>query len=228
MPTSTNARDCSADVRREITSLPRLDTPSIRQLRKRYSSAFRSEPADAVYRFVCSLLVDGSWAQRVIAWEVLAAHPAAFRLLNDHEIEKMSKGLADWGSVDLFGVTVLGQAWREGLVSDGKIHSLTQSSDRWRRRLALVATVPLNSKARGGKGDTRRTLQICRNLMDDRDDMVVKAMSWALRELAKRDPEIVKEFIELDSERIASRVKREVLNKLRTGRKATAVEQRNM
>jgi hypothetical protein len=196
--------ELAAAVRREFASLPRLDAPSIRQVRQRYSRALRAESSGSVYRFVCALLDGGGWPERVVAWEVLASHPAAFETLNDKEIDRMAEGLADWGSVDLFGVTVLGQAWREGLVSDGKIHSLTQSSDRWRRRLALVATVPLNSKARGGKGDTRRTLQICRNLMDDRDDMVVKAMSWALRELAKRDPEIVKDFIELDEERIAS------------------------
>jgi 3-methyladenine DNA glycosylase AlkD len=29
-------------------------------------------------------------------------------------------------------------------------------------------------------------------LVDDRDDMVVKAMSWALRELAKHDPKAVR------------------------------------
>ena len=131
----------------------------------------------------------------------------------------MAKGLADWPSIDLFGVTVLGQAWREGLVTDRKIHSWAKSSDRWRRRLALVATVPLNLKARGGNGDSRRTLQVCRILLDDRDDMVVKAMSWALRELAKRDPEVVADFTELNADRLAPRVKREVGNKLRTGRK---------
>jgi 3-methyladenine DNA glycosylase AlkD len=31
------------------------------------------------------------------------------------------------------------------------------------------------------------TLEVCRALIDDRDDMVVKALSWALRELANRN-----------------------------------------
>ena len=57
----------------------------------------------------------------------------------------------------------------------------------------MVSTVSLNNNARGGKGDTTRTLNICKMLVADRDDMVVKALSWALRELAKRDPEPVKE-----------------------------------
>lgn len=211
--------ELSKAVLKEIASLPRLDTPSVRQIRKRYSRVLRNEPGRFVYSFALSLLKTGRWPARVIAWEVLAEHKDAFEFLSDREVEKMATGLNDWGSVDLFGVTVLGQAWREELVSDRKIRSWAKSSDRWRRRLALVATVPLNSKARGGRGDARRTLELCRILLEDRDDMVVKALSWALRELAKQKPAIVEEFIELEDDRIAALVKREVRNKLSTGRK---------
>ena len=53
--------------------------------------------------------------------------------------------------------------------------------------------------------------------MKDRDDMVVKAVSWALRELAKRDPRAVRDF--LARQPVAARVAREVRNKLTTGLK---------
>ena len=49
--------------------------------------------------------------------------------------------------------------------------------------------------------------------------MVVKAMSWALRELAKRDPAAVKRFMKEEGDDLAARVKREVGNKLATGLK---------
>jgi 3-methyladenine DNA glycosylase AlkD len=214
-----SSAELSKAVQQELASLPRLDTPSVRQIRQRYSRILRNEPGRFVYSFVLSLLNAGDWPARVVAWEVLATHPGAFGFLNDGEVEKMANGLNDWGSTDLFGVTVVGQAWREGLVSDKKIRSWTKSADRWRRRLALVATVPLNSKARAGRGDARRTLEVCRMLLEDRDAMVVKALSWALRELGKQDPAVVQEFIELHEDRIATLVKREVRNKLRTGKK---------
>jgi 3-methyladenine DNA glycosylase AlkD len=82
-----------------------------------------------------------------------------------------------------------------------------------------VATVPLNNQARGGSGDTARTLAVCRLLLSDRDDMVVKAMSWALRELAKRDALAVKAFLKKERPLLAPRVIREVENKLATGLK---------
>lgn len=219
-----NPTKLAKTVRNELASLAQVNAPSVRQITKTYSRALRTTPPQVVLRFVYSLLLGAKWSERVIAWEVLASHRAAFQLLNDRHIEKMAKGLDDWASVDLFGVTILGQAWRSGLVSDEKILSWTRSRDRWRRRLVLVGTVPLNSKARGGKGDVIRTLRVCRTLVDDRDDMVVKAMSWALRELAKREPAAVRAFIEEEGERLASRVKREVWNKLTTGRKSLKVQ----
>ena len=48
-------------------------------------------------------------------------------------------------------------------------------------------------------------------------DMVVKALSWALRELVFRDPGAVRDF--LDGHDVARRVRREVITKLETGRK---------
>jgi len=83
----------------------------------------------------------------------------------------------------------------------------------------VVSTVPLNNKARGGRGDAERTLLICRMLVNDRDDMVVKALSWALRELSKRDLDSAKKFLEENERALAPRVIREVRNKLHTGLK---------
>jgi 3-methyladenine DNA glycosylase AlkD len=79
--------------------------------------------------------------------------------------------------------------------------------------------VPLNNKARGGSGDARRTLAVCDLLIGDREDMVVKAMSWALRELAKRDAASVNAFVAANQELLAKRVLREVNAKLTTGLK---------
>ena len=49
--------------------------------------------------------------------------------------------------------------------------------------------------------------------------MVVKALSWALRELSKRDPTAVQRFLEQHHGVLAARVVREVRNKLSTGLK---------
>lgn len=99
------------------------------------------------------------------------------------------------------------------------IHGWARSPDSWWRRAALVCTVALNSKARRGTGDTPRTLAVCKLLLTDRDDMVVKAMSWALRELIPHYREALEAFVARHENELAARVVREVRTKLATGLK---------
>jgi 3-methyladenine DNA glycosylase AlkD len=82
-----------------------------------------------------------------------------------------------------------------------------------------VSTVAFNVRSQGGKGDTGRTLVICKLLVGDHEDMVVKALSWALRQLVYFDPTAVEMFLQEHEHLLAGRVKREVGNKLRTGLK---------
>jgi 3-methyladenine DNA glycosylase AlkD len=119
----------------------------------------------------------------------------------------------------MFAVLVAGQAWRRDQISDAAIHEWAHQSDRWWRRAALVATVPLNVRAQGGRGSPEKTFEICELLLDDRDDMVVKGMSWALREAVVHDASGVRAFLKRHEARLAARVRREVSTKLGTGRK---------
>jgi len=215
----TTSADVAATIRHDARRLAGASTPDVRAIRRRYSKLLADEPAGFVLAVVKSLLAEKTWTVRVIAFELLVGHRAAMSRLSASMVEEMAVGLSDWGSVDLLGVTVAGTAWREGRVSDAHVLRWARSKDRWRRRLSLVATVPLNSKARGGSGDAERTLALCRLHADDRDDMVVNALSWALRELSKRNARSVVKFLREEDARLAPRVMREVRTKLETGRK---------
>lgn len=85
--------------------------------------------------------------------------------------------------------------------------------------MAVVSTVALNQKSHGGKGDVKQTIEICSLVIEDHADLVVKALSWALRELSKVDKNNVANFIEQHKNKLHKRVVREVNNKLTTGRK---------
>jgi 3-methyladenine DNA glycosylase AlkD len=57
-------------------------------------------------------------------------------------------------------------------------------------------------------------------LAADRDDMVVKALSWALRSLVRHEPTLVRTFLTRHGDVLAARVRREVKAKLETGLKS--------
>ncbi|MFA6403277.1 MAG: DNA alkylation repair protein [Salinivirgaceae bacterium] len=154
-----------------------------------------------------------------IAFEYLQTEKNLYKWLTEEYIESIEKNLDNWLSVDYFGAIVVGCAWRENLISTKKVKHYLSSDNFWIRRIAIVATVSLNQKARGGHGDSKRTLEICRLVVDDHQEMIVKALSWALRELAKIDKEPVIEFISEYKDRLHKKVLREVNNKLETGLK---------
>ena len=214
-----NAARVVSDIRSDLRRHGEGTVGSVRLVRRKWSKALKQEPAKLVMDVVIALAGGGTWPERLVAFELLESHPGAFGMLNASCVTALAKGFADWASVDHFGVTVAGPAWRDGLLPDATVRGWTKSDDRWRRRLALVSTVRLNTPARGRTGDAARTLSVCRLLIEDRDDMVVKAMSWALRELAKRDPAAVRRFLKDEGDNLPARVRREVTNKLTTGLK---------
>ena len=159
---------------------------------------------------------------RIWAYEVVHFHRPTFRALDAATIESLGQGIADWASVDVLGGYLAGPAWVTRQIGDQDVHRWARSPDRWWRRTALVATTGLNTKTRGGYGDAPGTLAVCQILIDDRDDMVVKALSWSLRVLAPHDPPAVQHFLTTNHHRLAARVKRETRNKLTTGLKTPA------
>jgi 3-methyladenine DNA glycosylase AlkD len=214
-----NADKLAAEIAARIRLLPNLKTEDVRGVRREFSKRLSKATPRIVIDAALRLMDRQAIEHRFVAYELVSKHPAALASLGAKELERFGRGIDSWGAVDMFACYLAGPAWRERQVPDKLIHNWAHSKNRWRRRAALVSTVPLNSKARGGSGDTPRTLAVCRALVGDRDDMVVKALSWALRELSKRDPEAVDQFLDEHQSVLAARVVREVRNKLSTGLK---------
>lgn len=215
---ASSAEDVASEIAEKIRALPTMKTDAVRAVRREFSKRLAKSPSAFVIEIALRLFGEPA-IHRFVAFELVQHHPAAASSLRHKELELFGRGMSEWSQVDCFACYLSGPAWREGQVSDDVIHRWARSKDRWWRRAALVSTVPLNNKARGGSGDTERTLEVCRMLLADRDDMVVKAMSWALRELSKRDPGAVRQFLIDHRDQIALRVTREVGNKLATGLK---------
>jgi 3-methyladenine DNA glycosylase AlkD len=201
----------------EIRDLPVRNTPNVRAVRRRYSRRIQRANPEFVLELARMLLK--KYGYRWLAYELIANHAEAFKLIGEAELEALGRGIDSWGSVDAFARILAGPVWLNGQVPDSLIDRWARSEDHWWRRAALVSTVALNVRSHGGLGDVERTLGVCRLLAADEDNMVIKALSWALRELVVHDAKAVKEFLDEHDGVLAARVKREVQNKLATGRK---------
>jgi 3-methyladenine DNA glycosylase AlkD len=217
MPESLDATTLLPEITKRLRGLKSHTTTNVRALRREYSRRIRDADARSVVALSDELQRSGL-VHRFFPDELIANHAGAMKSLTNTDVERLGRGMDSWDKVDCFGTIVGGPAWRMGRIDDALVAKWARSRDRWWRRAALVCTTKLN--VRGTTGDAKRTLAVCEILVNDRDDMVVRAMSWALRALAQRDPKSVERFVEQNRARLAPRVLREVGNKLRTGLKS--------
>jgi 3-methyladenine DNA glycosylase AlkD len=193
------------------------DTTALRRVRQEFSRRIVDATPQSVVQLALYLLDEDSDLLRFIAYEIVSHHELTFDQLMRDDLLKLGEGLNSWSSVDCFAMYLSGPMWVRGRVPDKTITAWARSKDRWWRRAALVSTVPLSR--RGSADDLLKVARICTLLAADRDDMVVKALSWALREVAKKHPEEASSFLADHRHVLAARVVREVNNKLTTGLK---------
>ena len=181
----------------------------LRARRRELSRQMRNAGGQEVIDAALDLLGRG---ERFIAYELIQHHRRAPSLMTEKLLVTLAATLHSWDSVDMFAMYLSGPAWLNGRIGARTIEKWTRSKDRWWRRAALASTILLS---RAGRVD--EVIPICERLAGDRDDMVVKALSWALREASKKDARAAKRFI--DTHDVAARVRREVTSKLTTGLK---------
>jgi 3-methyladenine DNA glycosylase AlkD len=217
MKTSPENIRLAKEIRARLNQLTVLSTPMIRAIRREFSRRIADATPESVVQLALHLLKQNSDLLRFFSYELLSNHRPAFERLTMDDLLKLGKGLNSWSSVDCFAMYLSGPLWAQGRVSKQTIATWARSQDHWWRRTSLVSTVALSR--RGNPGDLRNVLRICALLAADKEDMVVKALSWALREIAKKHPEDATSFLEKHRHALAARVVREVNNKLKTGLK---------
>jgi len=178
-----------------------------RELSRRMRDASGAEVIETALQFL-------DRGERLIAYELVQHHADAASRMDERMLRRFAVNLESWDAVDMFSMYLAGPAWLAGRIDAKVIEKWTKSPDRWWRRAALASTILLSRAGR-----TAEALAICARLTGDRDDMVVKAMSWAIREASKKDKAAAQRFI--DEHEVAARVRREVMSKLRTGLKSS-------
>ena len=212
MEQGIGAHRFAKEIASRLAGLSSRTTPAARSVRREYSRMLAKAQPDLVVRIALLLAKRRDFACRFVAYEIVQHHRTAVAGLTLDDLLQLGDGIDSWGAVDCFACYLSGPAWRDGRLSSAVIRGWARSEDRWWRRAALVSTVALSR--RGEVEDVRRVIAVCGLAVSDRDDMVVKAMSWALRELAKKHQEAAERFLAQHRGGLAARVIREVQNKI--------------
>ena len=207
----------SSSILRDLRSVDVRTVPALRPIRRKWSKELASASPQEILQVARGILASGEAEFRFIAYELVHFHKPARKSLQKGEVEVLAHEMQSWDAVDAFSYYISGPAWRDGQISDDVMAKWAASKNRWWRRASLASTIPLSR--RHTPEDIERVLSLCALLVADRDDMVVKAMSWALREVARQNPSAATQFVDAYGDALAPRVLREVKNKLQTGLK---------
>ena len=99
--------------------------------------------------------------------------------------------LTNWANTDLMCTVLVSETVSKDPRLTERLLEWTESENRWRRRAAAVSLVPI--ARRGERLD--ETFRIADKLMEDQDNMVQKGVGWLLKEMSKKHPVEVRDYL---------------------------------
>jgi 3-methyladenine DNA glycosylase AlkD len=101
---------------------------------------------------------------------------------------KNSKNINNWDLVDLSAPNIIGN-FLQGK-SKKVLYELAKSKNLWERRIAVLASFSFIKKE-----EFEDAIAISESLLDDKEDLIHKAVGWMLREIGKRNKEELLYFL---------------------------------
>lgn len=116
------------------------------------------------------------------------------------------KAVNNWDLVDLSADKILGEYL---LDKDKKIlHEFSISDNLWERRIAIISTFAFIKR-----GQIEDTFEIAKTLINDKHNLIHKAVGWMLRECGKRNQKALEDFLKENSAKMPRTMLRYAIEK---------------
>ena len=161
-----------------------LRVPALRHLAKTH----RSLPVEDALELLTS-----EWhEERLLALLLLIGHHARGDAATKQQVYDAylanTRYINNWDLVDASAEHIVGPHLAPNDVT--VLDRLASSKDVWERRIAMLATFLWIKRREFGPA-----LRVAHRLVNDRHDLIQKAVGWMLREIGKRDGSIEREFL---------------------------------
>ena len=198
-------------------------TAQHRKIAQNWRRAHKDIALDDLLPLVETLWLGRAQEERTMAIELLDQYRHHIPNLSWDHFERWRHQVDNWALADGLASTLLAH-WLAANPDDrlDRLWYLIAEEDVWSRRLALVATTPIN-RGRASFTLPDMTFELVDRVKEERHPMITKAVSWALRVLTKSYADRVSAYLEQNRDVLAKHVIREVNNKLRTGLKSGRV-----
>ena len=147
---------------------------------------------DIAIKDVIILLESAIHEERLLALLILVSKYVKGNETAKKEIYELylnkTKYINNWDLVDVTAQHIVGAYLMDK--NKAPLYNLSKSKDLWERRIAVMATFCFIK--REGYEDT---LKIAKLLLEDKEDLIHKAVGWMLREIGKRNMVIEEAFL---------------------------------
>jgi len=109
---------------------------------------------------------------------------------------KNARRFNNWDLVDLTAPRIVGNFLKDK--NKKIIYNLARSKNIWEKRIAIVSTLYFIVK----ENNFSDTLKISEIILGDSHDLIHKAVGWMLREVGKRNVELLKDFSKINYKKI--------------------------
>jgi 3-methyladenine DNA glycosylase AlkD len=183
-----------------------------------FRRAIKNQLAETPMRDRTTLLaaVSALWANEVFelraaAVELLDTHGALLLPADLALVERLVRESHTWALVDGLATHVAGSLVERHPTLARKLDAWARDKDFWLRRAAMLALlVPL----RRGGGDFDRFARYADAMLEEREFFIRKAIGWVLREVSKKRPSLVAEWLAPRMCRASGVTRREALKYL--------------
>lgn len=110
---------------------------------------------------------------------------------------KNTKRFNNWDLVDITCSYIVGKFLLDKKKKRKILYELAKSKNLWEKRMAIVSTFEFIRNKEFGD-----TLKIAEKLLSDKHDLMHKAIGWMLREVGKRDKEILLDFLKTNYKKL--------------------------
>lgn len=125
--------------------------------------------------------------------------------------EKMIRDGAWWDFIDPISTQIIGQLFLDDRKSVSKImNRWIEDKDFWVRRSAILSQLKHKDKT-----DRKMLFEFCRLQMYEQEFFIRKAIGWALREYSYTEPQVVKEFLLNNQDKLSNLSFREGAKRLK-------------
>lgn len=125
-----------------------------------------------------------------------------------------TKGINNWDLVDLSAPYILGRYLTQQ-EDRSVLYALAASENIWEQRIAIVATLALIRDNLFGD-----TLKLAAMFIDTQYDLIQKAVGWMLREVGKRDEQVLTDFLDRHCRQMPRTMLRYSIEKFSPARRA--------